>query len=102
MSAISDFWPFALFGTPRGSEGTPTNGDIPDHAIPISWAASLCEDICRESANQNMSRAHRCCARCMELYPREVNRRGFARRADNRGCPFINAREAHYYWAFHG
>jgi len=76
--------------------------DIPIHAIPTHWAVYLCEDICRESASQWLSRARVRCARCQQLYPNEVAQRGFAKRPDNRGCPFINAREAHYYWAFHG
>ncbi len=76
-------------------------GEIPCHAIPTHWAAYLCEDICRESENQWLSLAKIRCARCMNLYPTEITKRGFARTPDNRGCPFINAREAHYYWAFH-
>jgi hypothetical protein len=35
------------------------------------------------------------------MYPTEVEKRGFSSQADNRGCPFINMRDAHYYWAFH-
>ncbi len=76
-------------------------GDIPAHPIPFHWAASLCEDICRESARRRFSRARRRCARCQALYPTDMAKRGFAQQPDNRGCPFINAREKHYYWAFH-
>ncbi len=76
--------------------------DIPAHAIPTHWAVYLCQDICREVQNNQFSQAKTRCAQCMQLYPDEVAKRGFARQADNRGCPFINARDAHYYWAFHG
>ncbi len=76
-------------------------GEIPAHAIPTHWAAYLCEDICRETKSQRFSLAKFRCARCMRLFPQEIARRGFARTPDNRGCTFINAREAHYYWAFH-
>ncbi len=75
--------------------------DIPAHAIPTRWAVYLCEEICRETQKGRFNSAKTRCARCMELFPMEVTRRGFARQADNRGCPFINARDAHYYWAFH-
>ncbi len=102
MNAIVQHGPFALSRSSQETGGMLMKGDIPIHAIPTAWAAYLCQDICRESANQRFSLARRRCARCQQLYPFDVTRRGFARREDNRGCPFINAREAHYYWAFHG
>lgn len=70
--------------------------DKKDDPIPMHWAFQLCEMICRENRLTRFSLAKLICRRCQN----NPAKMGFARRSDNRACFLVNARQAHYRWAF--
>ncbi len=80
----------------------PVEGEIPGHAIPRDWATYLCDEIQEFNRNKWFGLARVRCWRCHMMAGPDRTMRCFCSRADNRGCPLINARDDHYYWSFHG
>ncbi|MGB8648918.1 MAG: hypothetical protein WCF84_27020 [Anaerolineae bacterium] len=74
---------------------------IPQHAIPTQWATYLCDEVAHNNENQWLSLAKVLCWRCHFFAHGDDAKRCFCRTTDNTGCPVINARDRHYYWAFH-
>ncbi len=79
----------------------PTVGEVPMHPLARQWAAYLCEDVREQNQNRWLGLARVLCWRCHFAMPGDPAKKCFCSREDNRGCPLVNAREDHYYWAFH-
>ncbi len=75
--------------------------EIPPHDIPNEWACYLCEQVCRDASKSWFSLARILCWHCERVTHGDRSKMGFIRRAGNHGCPWVNSRDRHYYWAFH-
>ncbi len=74
---------------------------IPEQTLPTEWACYLCEEVCHNARNKWFSLARLMCWHCEREAHGDRAHMGFIRSAGNRGCPWVNARAKHYYWAFH-
>ncbi len=101
MSTLTIHWPFSQSGPAKFHETGSQPDEIPAHPISLDWAAYLCQDIQQANQHSWLSLARAACWRCHLLSRGDPAHSCFCKRADNRGCPLVNAREKHYYWAFH-
>ncbi len=74
---------------------------IPTHPIPTEWATYLCKEVCHDAKNQWFSLAKMMCWHCHTVSHGDFAKFGFVRKPGNHGCPWVDARDRHYYWAFH-
>lgn len=78
----------------------PVQGFVPQHPIPTEWAEYLCEEICESGAKQGFSLTRIYCW-FSHLFTHEPVQACYCRKEGNHGCPLVNSRDNHYYWAFH-